>query len=48
MEFEARNRTEGVEFALAPLRAVGFSTYGEQIGPVHANQTLTGVILGRR
>ena len=22
---------------------VGFSTYGEQIGPMHVNQTMTGV-----
>lgn len=28
--------------------AVGFSTYGEQCGPMHVNQTLTGVAIGRR
>ena len=26
-------------------RVVGFSTYGEQIGPLHVNHTLTGVAL---
>lgn len=28
-------------------RAVGFSTYGEQFGGVHVNQTLTGIAIGR-
>lgn len=27
---------------------VGFSTYGEQYGGVHVNQTLTGIAIGRR
>jgi hypothetical protein len=27
--------------------AVGFSTYGEQFGGVHVNQTLTGIAIGR-
>jgi hypothetical protein len=27
--------------------AVGFSTYGEQLGGVHMNQTLTGLAFGR-
>jgi hypothetical protein len=26
--------------------AVGFSTYGEQFGGVHINQTLTGIAIG--
>ena len=28
-------------------RVVGFSTYGEQIGPLHVNHTMTGVVLSR-
>jgi hypothetical protein len=28
------------------FRALGFSTYGEQIGGVHINQTLTGIAIG--
>jgi hypothetical protein len=28
-------------------QAVGFSTYGEQYGGVHVNQTLTGIVFGR-
>ncbi|MBI5890832.1 MAG: FIST C-terminal domain-containing protein [Nitrosomonadales bacterium] len=28
-------------------KAVGFSTYGEQVGGVHINQTLTGIAIGR-
>ena len=27
-------------------KAVGFSTYGEQIDGVHVNQTLTGIAIG--
>ncbi len=34
-----------VSDALARHRVTGFSTYGEQIGPLHVNQTLTGVAL---
>lgn len=33
---------------LERARAVGFSTYGEQFGSMHVNQTLTGVAIGRR
>ena len=28
-------------------KAVGFSTYGEQFGGVHVNQTLTGIAIGK-
>ncbi|MEZ5913223.1 MAG: FIST N-terminal domain-containing protein [Paracoccaceae bacterium] len=30
---------------LAQHRVVGFSTYGEQLGPMHVNQTITGVAI---
>jgi hypothetical protein len=33
---------------LARIGFVGFSTYGEQYGAIHVNQTLTGVVLGER
>ena len=32
---------------LAEAGAVGFSTYGEQYGPLHVNQTLVGLAIGR-
>jgi hypothetical protein len=42
----------GLGPALTPLlaehRVVGFSTYGEQFGSLHVNQTFTGVMLGGR
>lgn len=37
---------EPVGRALAEARSVGFSTYGEQFGGMHVNQTLTGVAFG--
>jgi hypothetical protein len=30
---------------LAQYNVTGFSTYGEQIGPLHVNQTMTGVAI---
>lgn len=42
----------GLEPAVADIfkrgRAVGFSSYGEQFGGVHVNQTLTGIAIGGR
>ncbi|MEX0338808.1 MAG: FIST N-terminal domain-containing protein [Arenibacterium sp.] len=34
-----------VSNVLMKNRVVGFSTYGEQIGPLHVNHTMTGVVL---
>lgn len=44
---EAEQAQEGraVSDVLARHRVVGFSTYGEQIGPLHINHTMTGVAL---
>ena len=28
--------------------SVGFHTYGEQFGPIHLNQTLVGVVFGKK
>jgi hypothetical protein len=38
--------TEEFGQALCPISTVGFSTYGEQFGPMQVNHTLTGLILG--
>lgn len=37
---------ERVDVLLRRLSTVGFATYGEQIGAMHVNQTLTGVAIG--
>ena len=38
-------QTREISRILARHRVVGFSTYGEQIGALHVNQTLTGVAI---
>jgi len=48
IELEARGLDVQVGQLMASKQAVGFSGYGEQLGPVHANHTLTGVALGRQ
>ncbi|KAA3653448.1 MAG: FIST domain containing protein [Proteobacteria bacterium] len=47
LEMEARAQREAVAELLVGNNAVGFSTYGEQYGGVHINQTLTGIAIGR-
>jgi len=37
---------ERIGEVLAAHRALGFSTYGEQFGGIHINQTLTGIAIG--
>jgi len=46
IELEARGLDVQVGELLARKHAVGFSSYGEQVGPLHVNHTLTGVALG--
>jgi hypothetical protein len=46
LELEARGVDQQVGELLASRRAVGFSSYGEQLGPLHANHTLIGLALG--
>jgi hypothetical protein len=47
LDLTRRGLLEAVSPSLAELNFFGFSTYGEQIGAVHVNQTLTGVAFGR-
>ncbi|MEZ4268565.1 MAG: FIST N-terminal domain-containing protein [Myxococcota bacterium] len=47
LDLETRGVAHEVEALLSDNHVVGFSTYGEQIGGVHVNQTFTGVVLGR-
>ena len=44
-EAEERQLGGAVSAILARHRAAGFSTYGEQMGAMHVNQTLTGVAI---
>ena len=45
IEAEEGQQSRAVSDVLARHRVVGFSTYGEQIGPIHINHTMTGVAL---
>lgn len=45
MEASETQAFRAVSDVLSRNRVVGFSTYGEQIGPLHVNQTMTGVML---
>ncbi|BAL24338.1 hypothetical protein AZKH_2025 [Azoarcus sp. KH32C] len=46
LEISQDGSKAAVESLLALNNAVGFSTYGEQYGGVHVNQTLTGIAIG--
>ncbi len=46
LEIQETGRTEEVEEALQRINFLGFSTFGEQFGSIHVNQTLTGIALG--
>lgn len=45
MEAQEKQLTGRISGLLARHRVIGFSTYGEQMGALHVNQTLTGVAL---
>lgn len=45
IEAEQIQVTRQLSHLLAENKVVGFSTYGEQIGPLHVNHTMTGVAL---
>lgn len=47
IEAERSQMTRDISSILAENRVTGFSTYGEQIGPLHVNQTMTGVAFYR-
>lgn len=46
LEVSQRGSKPAVENILCRHKAIGFSTYGEQYGGVHVNQTLTGIVIG--
>lgn len=46
IDLQARGIDAAVGQILADSGAVGFSGYGEQLGPLHVNHTLTGLALG--
>lgn len=45
IEAEQTQQTQQVSSILRKHNVMGFSTYGEQIGPLHVNHTMTGVAL---
>lgn len=46
-EASAQGRVEALAEAMQVTRASGFTTYGEQFGPLQVNHTLTGLVLGK-
>ncbi|MBL7249331.1 nitric oxide-sensing protein NosP [Alloalcanivorax marinus] len=48
MEMESGGFAEPASALLREHKVVGFNTYGEQFNGMHINQTLTGVVIGRR
>lgn len=48
LEIEALSLQGEVDQLVRGHRVVGFSTYGEQFGAMHINQTFTGVAFGHR
>lgn len=47
IEITEKQQKEAVGEVLQRNNTVGFSTYGEQFGGVHVNQTFTGIAIGR-
>ena len=45
LEVEQSQSMREVSDVLSRHRVLGFSTYGEQIGPIHVNHTMTGVAI---
>ena len=43
IEAEQLQKTQSLSDVLQRNGVVGFSTYGEQIGPLHVNHTMSGV-----
>lgn len=43
IEAEQTQMLRGLSQVMSDYNVTGFSTYGEQIGPLHVNQTMTGV-----
>jgi len=48
LELMSDDLEPAVSAELGRIGFVGFSTFGEQYGAIHVNQTLTGVVLGER
>lgn len=45
IEAEQKQMTRGLSEILSQHNVTGFSTYGEQIGPLHVNHTMSGVAI---
>lgn len=47
LEVTRKGKQKAIEKIIRSSNMVGFNTYGEQIGGVHVNQTLTGIAFGK-
>ena len=45
IEAEQSQMTRDLSYVLSANKVTGFSTYGEQIGPLHVNHTMSGVAI---
>lgn len=45
IEAEQKQMVHKMSKVLTDHKVIGFSTYGEQIGPLHVNHTMTGVVI---
>jgi hypothetical protein len=48
LEIENKGYTKEIEALLARINFVGFNSYGEQFNGLHFNQTLVGVVVGKK
>jgi len=48
LEIENKGHTQEIEKLLSKINFVGFSSYGEQYNGLHFNQTLVGVVVGKK
>ena len=48
LEFSNKGYTEKIEALLNRINFIGFNSYGEQFNGIHFNQTLVGVVIGKK
>jgi hypothetical protein len=48
LEIINKGHTSKIEALLARINFIGFSSYGEQFNGIHFNQTLVGVVVGKK
>lgn len=48
LEIENKGYTQAIEKLLSKINFIGFNSYGEQYNGLHFNQTLVGVVVGKK